>query len=63
VPEPEFTHMTAPERLGDRKVPDVVRRLAAPVDPALVWRNELGGLTFRADDRITYYRQLWDLTS
>jgi kanamycin kinase len=37
--------------IGDDTVPDVVDELAAgrPVD--LVWRNELGGLTFRIDDQ------------
>lgn len=37
--------------LGDRGVPAVVTALAAGVEPQLVWRNELDGLTFRIGDR------------
>lgn len=37
--------------LGDQSVPDVVVELAAGSHPELVWRNEIGGLTFRVGDR------------
>lgn len=37
--------------MGDRPVPPVVVELAAGAEPELVWRNELGGLTFRLGDR------------
>ena len=37
--------------LGDSSVPDAVLELAAGEGPELVWRNEVGGLTFRIDDR------------
>jgi kanamycin kinase len=32
-------------------IPNVVRELAGAAEPELVWRNELGGLTFRFADR------------
>lgn len=49
--ERDFSHLAALHSLGDDPIPDVVVELAAgqPVD--LVWRNELGGLTFRIADR------------
>jgi kanamycin kinase len=37
--------------LGDDPVPAVVERLAADAAPELVWRNDLGGLTFRVGGR------------
>lgn len=37
--------------LGGRPIPAVVRELAGSVEPELVWRNELGGLTFRIGER------------
>lgn len=37
--------------LGDHSVPEVVVELAAGSHPELVWRNEIGGLTFRVGDR------------
>ncbi len=37
--------------LGDESVPGIVLELAAGAVPELVWRNEIGGLTFRIDDR------------
>ncbi|MEM7271991.1 MAG: phosphotransferase [Actinomycetota bacterium] len=37
--------------LGDQAIPPVVVDVAAGAAPELVWRNELGGLTFRIDDR------------
>ena len=49
--DPDFAHLAALHTLGDDPVPPIVLELAGqrPVD--LVWRNELGGLTFRIDDR------------
>jgi kanamycin kinase len=38
-------------QLGDPETPDVVLELARGTAPALVWRNDLGGLTFRVGDR------------
>ncbi|NQY57419.1 MAG: phosphotransferase [Ilumatobacteraceae bacterium] len=43
--------MAAAHRLGDDPIPEVVRAAAQGSDPELVWRNELGGLTFRIADR------------
>ena len=53
------THMDDPgpldldqhHSLGDQPIPRVVLDLADGVEPELVWRNEIGGLTFRIDDR------------
>ncbi|WP_208103792.1 hypothetical protein [Mycolicibacterium sp. CBMA 226] len=65
--------MTFPS--GPVPVPDVVDRLAAGRPVTAVWENELGGVTFaigaeaalldaygvaRDDERIAYYRALWD---
>ncbi len=48
---PAFAHLAALHTLGDQPVPALVRRLAGTTEPELVWRNDLGGLTFRIDDR------------
>jgi kanamycin kinase len=48
---PDFSELAAFHTLGDQPLPDVVMDLAAPESPVLVWRNELGGLTFQAGDR------------
>lgn len=48
--EPDFSLLAAQHTLGDSAVPDVVRELGGAEDD-LVWRNELGGLTFRIADR------------
>ena len=37
--------------MGGDPVPDIVLEIAAPLAPELVWRNDIGGLTFRFDDR------------
>jgi kanamycin kinase len=37
--------------LGDTQIPGVVLYLSEGGEPHLVWRNELGGLTFRLSDR------------
>ena len=49
--EPDFSALAKLHELGDEAVPDVVVDLAAGRPADLVWRNELGGLTFRIDDR------------
>ena len=49
--DPDFAHLAALHRLGDDPIPPVVLDLADGDDVELVWRNELGGLTFRAGDR------------
>ena len=44
---PNFTSLAAFHTLGDDPVPQVVLHLAGGRVAELVWRNELGGLTFR----------------
>jgi kanamycin kinase len=43
----DFSHLATLHSLGGDPVPRVVADLAAGGDAELVWRNELGGLTFR----------------
>ena len=49
--EPDFSRLASQHTLGDDPIPAIVLELAdgGPVD--LVWRNELGGLTFAVGDR------------
>ena len=47
----EFAHLANQHALGDDPIPEMVRELAEGADLDLVWRNELGGLTFRAGER------------
>lgn len=47
--EPEFSHLAGLHALGDDSIPQIVVELAGDCSPELVWRNELGGLTFRID--------------
>jgi len=49
--ESAFAHLAALHSLGDQAIPDIVLRIAGSSIPELVWRNDLGGLTFRLDDR------------
>jgi len=49
--DPAFAHLAQLHALGRDPIPDVVLRLAGDEAPALEWRNELGGLTFRIGDR------------
>lgn len=51
VTDDPFAHLAAQHVLGDQPIPGVVRRLAGARTPELVWRNDLGGLTFRIGDR------------
>src|SRR5688500_14728803 len=50
MPQDEFSHLAEPHALGEDSVPSVVLELAAGEELELVWRNELGGLTFRISD-------------
>ena len=45
----DFSHLASLHTLGDEPIPPVVLEVAAGADVELVWRNELGGLTFRLD--------------
>lgn len=47
----EFAELAQFHTLGDQSVPAVVRSLPGGKEPELVWRNELGGLTFRLGDQ------------
>ena len=49
--EPDFSHLGALHALGEDSVPEVVVKLAGDRPADLIWRNELGGLTFRIDDQ------------
>lgn len=51
VTERDFSALAAQHVLGDDAVPDVVLALAGDVVTSLVWRNELGGMTFRFSNR------------
>ncbi|HYO43269.1 MAG TPA: aminoglycoside 3'-phosphotransferase [Candidatus Limnocylindrales bacterium] len=46
-----FDHLAALHRLDGQPVPPIVRALAGEGEPELVWRNDLGGLTFRVGTR------------
>jgi kanamycin kinase len=49
--ELDFSDVAAFHQLGDDPIPDVVLEIAAGEVIQLVWRNELGGLTFGFADR------------
>jgi kanamycin kinase len=49
--EPKFPHLAGLHSLDGFAVPGVVRALAGEGEAELVWRNELGGLTFRLGGR------------
>ncbi len=49
--ELDFSDLAALHQLGDDPIPPVVLEIAAGHALELVWRNELGGLTFGFDDR------------
>ncbi len=46
-----FAQFAAQRTLGDQPIPEVVVELAVDIEPELVWRNDLGGLTFRIGER------------
>lgn len=47
----DFAHLADLHALGDESIPSVVVELAGGRQTDLIWRNELGGLTFRIDDQ------------
>jgi kanamycin kinase len=49
--EPDFAYLSQLHAIAPDEIPAVVRSLAAGMAPEPVWRNELGGLTFRLGDR------------
>jgi kanamycin kinase len=48
--DPDFAALAAQHVLGDDPVPGAVLEIAAGRPAELVWRNDLGGLTFRIAD-------------
>lgn len=48
--EPDFASLAAQHTLGSDAVPDAVRAAAAGRACELVWRNDLGGMTFRVGE-------------
>lgn len=51
VDEPDFSNLGAQHTLGDESIPEIVLAYADGFPPELVWRNDLGGLTFRIGAR------------
>ena len=52
MPEPnDFADLAAFHTLGNQPIPAAVLALTPNASPELVWRNELGGLTFRVGER------------
>lgn len=49
--DPEFAHLSGLHTLGGEPVPQIVAKIADGRPADLVWRNELGGLTFRIGDQ------------
>lgn len=49
--DPDFSHLAALHTLGDDAVPEIVVELAGDRPADFVWRNDLGGLTFRIGDQ------------
>lgn len=49
--EPDFTYLSQLHAIAPDEIPEVVRSLAADEALEPVWRNELGGLTFRIASR------------
>lgn len=47
---PDLAALAAQHTLGDDPIPDAVLQIASGRPAELVWRNELGGLTFRIGD-------------
>lgn len=50
VSKSDFSHLAELHQLGDDPIPAIVVDLADDRPADLVWRNDLGGLTFRIDD-------------
>jgi kanamycin kinase len=49
--DPDFARLAALHTLGEDPVPHIVTEIAGGCTIDLVWRNELGGLTFRLADQ------------
>lgn len=46
----DFSHLADLHALGDQPIPEIVHEVASGRPKELVWRNDLGGLTYRIDD-------------
>lgn len=55
---PDLAHLGGVPAAGQVSVPPVVAVLAGEVTPELVWRNQLGGLTYRVDDTYVKWNPL-----
>jgi len=51
VTDEDFAHLALLHSMGDTAMPRIAVELSGDAAPELVWRNELGGLTFRIADR------------
>ena len=56
--EADLSGLAAYHTLGDDPIPEVVVELGGGGQIELVWRNELGGLTFRLGDRFVKWNPL-----
>lgn len=54
----DFSRLAELHTLGDDVIPGVVLDVAGGLPADLVWRNELGGLTFRVGDRFIKWNPL-----
>jgi kanamycin kinase len=57
--EPTFDHLDSLHTLEGLTVPRIARKLAGDASPEPVWRNDLGGLTFRLGDRFLKWNPRW----
>jgi len=48
---PDLAHLAELHALADQAIPNIVLERASGADVELVWRNDLGGLTFRMASR------------
>jgi len=51
VMDPDFAQPAHSQSMDDLRVPEVAQDLADGLEPELVWRNNVAGLTFRLGDR------------
>lgn len=51
IADPRFARLALQHTLDGLKVPAIAHELAGGVEPELVWRNDLDGLTFRIGQR------------
>jgi kanamycin kinase len=55
---PDLAHLGGVPAAGEVSVPPVVAELAGDATPELLWRNQLGGLTYRVDDTYVKWNPL-----